>query len=356
MEMNFKFFVANGFASGDLFKEAFYDQIFGEIALYIPYLVGIIVGVFITGLIISWLVLKSFSQIERFSDDSMEYPDDDLIFEGLNKKKLINQVSRIFFKYIQIYKQEGRRPHFRLPKKLQDLSYPPVDKVFFLQYSLIVAILCLITSLTLHAFTNELFQQIISNGINVLPSDQNITKFLYSQKEILFNVYTVAIITNISLYMLISKNIIKNVEGVSFGFARDMLRVIDGEHHARLRPRFTDPGQALANSVNDYLEDIFPDDALEYEDEYDGEYEEFEQIEAQDNVNEDTEHEDTEHEDTEHEDNNIIAFESELPPAFIQERMVAGGEKIFHIITPDGLKVENVDSEMLLSIVKETKK
>ena len=37
MEMNFYFFVANGFETGELFKEAFYDKISMGVLQYIPY-------------------------------------------------------------------------------------------------------------------------------------------------------------------------------------------------------------------------------------------------------------------------------------------------------------------------------
>ena len=34
IEMNYNFFVANGFASGDMFKEAFVDKILSNITIY----------------------------------------------------------------------------------------------------------------------------------------------------------------------------------------------------------------------------------------------------------------------------------------------------------------------------------
>jgi len=379
MEMNFNFFVANGFASGDLFKEAFYDQIFGDISEFIPILMSIIAGVFMVGLFVSWLVLRSFDHIEKFTYDSFDQEDMDFSVDGLNKNKVINQVSRIFFKYLQICKVENKRPRFRLSKKLQNLNSPPVDRVFFLQYGLIVFALCVITSGTLFAFTNEIYQQIVNGGIEVLPSDKNITAFLGSQKDILFNIYFIAISINVAMYILISKNIIKNVDGVSFGFSRDMLRVINGEHSARLRPRFADPGKGLANIINEYLDEIFHEEEYETEHETDQEaindsFDALAEAEKQQDFEDEPLHEEFEEVSAieAEQDTNVIAFEEktpelpnipeqqeveeDLPPAFIEERQVVGGDKVFHITTPDGLKVENVDAEMLLKIVKETKK
>ena len=36
-EMTYSFFTSLGFESGDTFKEAFYDKIFGEVSVYLSY-------------------------------------------------------------------------------------------------------------------------------------------------------------------------------------------------------------------------------------------------------------------------------------------------------------------------------
>lgn len=409
MEMNFNFFVSNGFASGDLFKEAFYDQILGGILDYFPVFMSFIAAVFMTGLLVSWFVLRSFDQIEKYTYECFEDGEGDFEAFGIEKNKLINQVSRIFFKYLQICRAENKRPRFRLPKKLQNLSSPPLDRVFFFQYLFIVGTLSLVSSWLLFEFTIDLHAEIVNGGIEVLPSERNIVAFLKSQEDILSTIYGVAIFSNISLYLLISKNIIKNVDGVSFGFSRDMLRIINGEHATRLRPRFADPGKGLANIINDYLDEIFyeeDDQEQETTDEeaLDQTYDALEQSQMQGDFEDEPIHPEFEEETAAFEpkldplpeetgitsaDTNVLSFEDkasqnepqlpnipqapnghsdmseqppmdlpeeDLPPAFIEERQVVGGDKVFHITTPEGLKVENVDAEMLLKIVKETKK
>lgn len=385
MEMNFNFFVSNGFASGDLFKEAFYDQIVGGVLNYFPMFMSLLAGVYMMGLLVSWLVLRSFDSIERYTYDCFDQHDEDYQVKGFEKNKLINQVARIFFKYLQICRVENKRPRFRLPKKLQNLNSPPLDRVFFFQYLLVVGALCLITSALLIGFTIELHVQIVNGGIEVLPSEQNIVAFLKSQEEILSIIYSVAVFSNITLYLLISKNIIKNIDGVSFGFSRDMLRIINGEHATRLRPRSADPGKGLANIINDYLDEIFYEEDQEVFDTSDQEalensFAALEESQKDGELDEEPIHPEKVPQFDKIEDEsetNVLAFEEkpeevipevpespqsqetledDLPPAFIEERQVVGGDKVFHITTPEGLKVENVDAEMLLRIVKETKK
>lgn len=306
MEMNFNFFVANGFASSDLFKEAFYDRILLDIYQYIPIFAGIVLGVFLTGLFISWLVLRTFKIIQTHSISSMNGDESEFEAPGLLKAKVISQVTRLFFKYIEIYKIEKKRPRIKIPNKLEKMTSPPLDKVFFIQYGLIISIVCMITNLTIYTFTNELYQQIVAVGIDLLEGNRIVVKFLSAEKNILFNIYAFSIGANILLYALISKNIIKAIDGVSFGFSRDMIKIIQGEHDTRLRPRYSDPGKRLANAVNDYLDSVF--------------------------IEEDS--------------------GDTLPPAFIEQKVTASGEKTFHITTPDGEKLENIDKELLLKLVK----
>jgi hypothetical protein len=321
MEMNFNFFVANGFASSDLFKEAFYDRILLDTYQYLPLFAGIILGVFLTGLFISWLVLRTFKVIEKHSIASMNGDESEFEAPGLLKAKVISQVARLFFKYLEIYKIEQKRPRIKIPNKLEKMISPPIDRVFFIQYGLIISIVCMITNLTIYTFTNELYQQIVAGGIDLLEGNRIVVKFLSSEKNILFNIYAFSIGANILLYALISKNIIKSIDGVSFGFSRDMLKVIQGEHETRLRPRYSDPGNKLANFVNDYLDMVFIEEQTE----------------------------------DSHQVPTFQAVENDgLPPAFVEQKITPSGEQIFHITTPDGDKLENIDKDLLLQLVKKS--
>lgn len=378
MEMNFNFFVANGFNSGEVFKEAFYDSIFIGVSDYVPYFFIVTVGVFLTGLFVSWLTLRSFETIEAFSRDAIEDYSEDFEVSGLNKSKLINQTSRIFFKYLQICQRDERRPRFKLPKQLDHLKHPPFDKVFLLQYTLIVSALCLVTNIILFTFTNELYQELVNEGLELLEANRVVTNFLKSQESVLFNIYSIAIGVNVVLYILISKSIIKSVDGVSFGFARDMLRVVKGAHDVRLAPRYTDPGKNVAAAINAYLDQVFPfieeEDHTTLEEASEKSFQDLNNYLETDHLPDEDDIDGEDDDESEYEsglpidehESNVVEMQrppqeipgepEDLPPAFIEEKQVANGDKVFHITTPEGLKVENVDADLLLKIVKETKK
>ena len=251
LEMNYSFFMANGFEQT---SETFYNIVLNNIHNYTTYFFLSLIFIFMFGLFTSYLALRAFEHIEHHTFDIKE----DFKVSSINQRKLIYQVSRIFFSYIQLYMQNKKRPTIHLPSQIENLKTPPVDKVFLFQYTFVVTIIVLGTSTLLFSFTQELHKEIVRVGLNLLPTNTLIADFLDSQSKVFLNVYLVGISTNIIAYILIAKNIIKTVDGVCYGFARDMVKVIKGKHTIRLKPRYKDPGHKLATIINQTLDDAFP--------------------------------------------------------------------------------------------------
>jgi hypothetical protein len=367
LEMNYNFFAANGFLTGEDNKATFFDTVLFNLSDYLFYFSATMVGVFMVGILTSYFALRSFSHVENFIHEMEDDINANFEVSALNQSKLINQVSKIFFKYLQLYGQNKVRPKFKLPKKLQVLSSPPVDKVFLFQYVSIVGIICLVTNIILFSFTHELYQEIVSAGIRLLPGNQVVASFLVAQEAVLFNIYAIAIVINVSLYLAISKSIIKTVDGVSYGFARDMLQIVNGDHQLRLRPRLADPGKDVAISLNQLLDEVLYTDELSSEDPEDEEaapiyLDSPVELSKQSFV-------DSELNDEEFEDEDItlnsykeelsiapdlpIEEEDELPPTFIEEKQVANGERVFQVTTPNGMKLDGLNEDLVLKLVNE---
>lgn len=256
MEVNFSFFVANGFSQA---SDVFYDQIFMNINDYFIYFSIMAVIIFMFGLFVSYLALRPFDHIEDHIFHLRQNIDQDLDINWMNKNKLIYQVSKIFFKYIQFHAKNGKKPSVKLPYQIEKLKTPPMDKVFLFQYCSVVGIICLSTSTLLFSFVNEVYNEIVVSGLEILPSNKIVAIFLDEQHKIFLNLYITATILSVFTYILISRNIIKAVDGVSFGFARDMIGIIKGHHRIRFNPRTGDPGQEIAQIINEVLDDVFPE-------------------------------------------------------------------------------------------------
>lgn len=399
MEMNFSFFVANGFHSGDQFKDTFYQAIFGDIANYGLLFMFTICFVFFAGLAVSWLALRPFGHIEKHVQKLNDGEEVDLEVLGLNKNKLIYQVARIYFKYLEMYQLKKKAPKIKLPERLENLNKPILDKAFLVQYALVVTTLCLVTSVILYSFTIEFYEQIVDNSTSILGGDKFMMTFISGERELLEKIMGLAIWGNVIGYISISLSIIKSVDGVSYGFSRDMIRFMNGEHDVRLRPRHADPGKSMANTINDYLDEVVPEQSHAVEMDYSSDEikqeidEQFEttppeeiventgtfNIEAIASVDSEADSEDefyaevdedevtatdititqlqpldeTATEELHSEDTAEADVSEDLPPAFIQEKQDQNGDKVFHITTPNGMKVDNLSEDMVLKIVNE---
>ncbi len=362
LEMNYSFFVANGFAEGAEFKEAFIDKVLLNINEYFIYFGIIVTGVFMGGLFISHLALRPFEEIEEFCNEAIDDPDAEFEVNKLNAKKIIYQGAASFFEYIKFLRNGGNVDGEELlPSSLLNMKKPKTDIVFLFQYATIVTVIALITNIVFYTFTNELYQEIVSAGVELLKGNQVIAKFMQSQESILFNIYAVAMTLNVILYLGLSKNIIKSVDGVSYAFCRDFIQILQGNHQKRIFPRFTDPGKEAANACNSYIEMVF-EEIGEVEEELEVEFEE-EAIEAPQRMSSDA-------------SENVVLFKAEdqpklevqdqvqqeqikeeLPPSYIEEKQVAGSDvQVFNITTPKGYKVENLDEGQILKLLTELEK
>ena len=317
MELNFNFFVAHDFHSGDGFKESFYDAIFGDISYYIPVFTVAFGCIYLIGLVVAWLALRPFGHIQKHISMLYDDPDRELEVKGLNKNKLLYQAARIFFKYIQMLEASGKAPAVKLPPKLENLNQPVRDKVFLFQYAIVTTILCFLTSALLFAFSSEFYNQIVDNSNALLEAEKTVSIFISQEIVLLEKIRAFTILGMVIGYIAISFNIIKSVDGVSYGFSRDMLKIVTGQHAVKLHPRQADPGKDLAFSINELVDEVVS--PFFHED-----------------ITNDSEYED---------------YTDDLPPTFIEETEDKEGNKVFQITTPKGLKIENLNENMALKLV-----
>jgi hypothetical protein len=332
IEMNYNFFVANGFASGDMFKEAFIDKILSNITEYFWYFLFTVSGVYMFGLGIAYFALRPFKEIENFAIESLEEPDLEFELDQIKSKKIIYQGAKLLFDYLYLVRNQIKGEKIQIPKSLSKMKKPTMDKVFMMQYFLLITIVCIVTSMLLFTFTNDIYEEIVKAGLTLLNGSKIVATFMQQQDAILNTIFGLAMTLNIALYFFLSRNIIKSVDGVSYAFTRDIVAIIKGEKDKRIFPRFGDPGKDAAYAINDYLNLVL------------GEPKAKKSLP----VNEDAP--------------NVVemfgqeipaAHWGELPPSFIEQSQTPNGEGVYSIITPKGYKVENLGEEQVLQLIND---
>lgn len=333
LEMNYNFFVANGFARGDLFKEAFVDKVLMNITEYFWYFGFTVAGVFMFGLGVAYFALRPFKEIEQFADESHDEPELEFELDQIKSKKIIYQASKVLFDYLYLVRNEIKGEKIHIPKSLSKMKKPSTDKVFILQYALLMTIVCIGTGILLFTFTNDIYQEIVKAGLTLLNGSKTVATFMQLQEETINSIYILAMAINTSLYVFLSRNLIKSVDGVSYAFARDIMQIVKGDANKRIFPRFSDPGKAAAHSINDYLNLVLGEQVT---------------MSKESTVDENV---------LELFGQNIPREHwSELPPSFIEQYQDSDGEGIYNIITPKGYKIENLDEDQVINLVHDLEK
>jgi hypothetical protein len=132
--------------------------------------------------------------------------------------------------------------------------------IFYIQYGAIVFILALITAVSCYFFINHMHEAIIDSAMKLLKANSSVRTFLTSQSDMMEMMVGFSTAVSTALYIWLAKGIISDVQGVSYGYLRDIRDIVAGQYNKRLRPRFSDPGKAAANEINEVLDLYFPEE------------------------------------------------------------------------------------------------
>lgn len=253
LDMNFNFFVANGFSSE---QSVFYDKMFVNLNEYLVYFLFLNIFIFSLGLLTSYLIMRPFDALEFFAKQVIhgEFPD---YPKTLKKNYLVFQVSRIFFKYLETYAKTGVIPAIKIPPKIESLKAPTLNKFFIMKFTIIISVISLTSSTLIYSFSVELYQEIVSSGLELLKTNYIISSFLDAQDTILSRIYFIAILSNVLLNAIIAKKMIATIDGVSYAISAAMIKIIKGHHSIRISPRKGDPGQSSCYYINRILDQYF---------------------------------------------------------------------------------------------------
>ncbi|MBY0518164.1 MAG: hypothetical protein K2P81_14745 [Bacteriovoracaceae bacterium] len=318
MEMNYSFFLANGFGSGADMKEAFWDHLMMSQMDFIPWLGAFYVGVFFVGLFLAHLVLRPFSKVQKMCNDVLNGEAPELSTDPMTARKLVIRSAVLFMEYIAS-QETDTETDFEIPKDLEKIRKPRADGVFYLQYVSFMFILSAITGLAVYMAVMHLHESIVETAMTLLKSNKSIGTFLTSQQESIEAIAWVCTGFSTLLYALLAKGIISEVEGVSYGYLRDIRDIVSGDHIKRLRPRFNDPGKDAALAINQLMNNLFPQ--------------------------------------SESKPTNVVELhphvQREVPPAFVEEFHSKDGTRLYRVVTPDGQVVEGLSYQDTIKVLKE---
>lgn len=256
LSLNFYFFTSKGFVMSGEMKEAFIDRLMNEQIDALPWIGIFLIVVYFLGLFLAHLVLRPFTIAAKICRDAIKDETTEVFVGGLSKHQLVIKTSALLVGFIRT-----RDNH--IPDDLNQIQKPKLDYVFYFQYTLCVLILSIITASAIYVGLHLLHDSIVATATEFIKTDQQVTSFLLNQQDLIASMGYICTAFSLSMYILIAHGVVKDVEGVSYAYLRDVKKVIGGDYGRRLQPRFVDPGAQAALALNQVLDHYFPNNVMD---------------------------------------------------------------------------------------------
>jgi hypothetical protein len=254
---NHSYFIANGMTVLEHSREDFMFYILQSQMDYLPYLFMFFVVVFFLGMFLAYVVLRPFNQIQYMCEGLLTFSDTPVRVDGLNRQKIIIKIGQFLYDYHNAKKTKTGSAS--LPKDIEDIKGPALDKVFYFQFICIILILTAVTLYSVTIFTGQLYDSIVETAVVMLKAPKGMALFLSSQKDIIDLIIYVPCIVSCVLYGLISQLIIARIQGVTYAYVRDIKDVAKGNTSRRVFSRLDDPGHQAAEAINKVLDYLHPE-------------------------------------------------------------------------------------------------
>jgi hypothetical protein len=255
LSLNFSYFLSNGIPLDQESQDVFMEYLLKSQIDYLPYVGLFLVAVFFIGLFLSYIILRPFNELTLMCQELIASKDQKIRIVGLEKQKLLIKLGNFLCKYFDSFKSGMPCP---VPDEISGIRKPVMDYIFYFQFFCIIFILMMVGSVSLYLFAEQLHDSIVHTAIEVLKAPKGLSTFLISQKPIFDLIVIIPSIVGAILYLIFARLIIGRVQGVTFGYLRDVTEVVNGNILRRLSPRQEDPGRQAAMAVNEVLDLLHP--------------------------------------------------------------------------------------------------
>ena len=255
LSINFSYFLANGFPLSEENQYVFVDYLLQSQAEYLPHMLLFFIGVFFLGLFLSFVILRPFNELSEMCRELVLAKDERIRIVGLEKSKLLIKLGNFISRYFEAQKN-GRE--VSVPQELLVVKKPAMDYVFYFQFFCLILILMTIAIGSLYLFVDQLQESIIYTAVQILKAPKGMSTFLASQRNVFDMIVFIPSFIGVVLYVFLARVIISRVQGVTYGYVRDVCEIASGNKSRRLSNREQDPGRQAAMAVNEVMDILHP--------------------------------------------------------------------------------------------------
>jgi hypothetical protein len=246
-----------GYPNYEGLKEAFYQYVLSDTWLITGWVLAFSVALFFIGNFIASLLIRPINKIANYCEEAMTNPDAEYVPDQIADLKTLTRYSELFFQYISRSRKEKRFLDPMIPTYYAKIRKPVFEKAFLLHFVLIFGIICVISGYVLYSFSIEVFDKMVSLGIDSLKKTDPMASLLAHQQKSMQEILSFNFVILLALYITLAINLYNSVSSAAFGIFATFRAFMKGHYQNRVHVighHFIRPDTRMINNFLDHVE------------------------------------------------------------------------------------------------------
>lgn len=235
---------------------AFYEYLFNELSDYLPYVAIFFIFLIFMALYVADMFIRPFRAIGDYCEAKSKGEKASYDPEFFADLKLLTQFSDLFFVSIEQMFEKKKLEPFLVPEKYTKIHKPVFEKAFFIQFSMLVFMSVICTSVALFIMGVELNDSMIQLALSTISPTKAMLSFFKKQTEI-FTIYIGGgILLHTLLFTFLSLHLYQSVASPAFGVFATMRSFLKGNYSSRVHLIGYSYLRSHCRKLNKYLDYI----------------------------------------------------------------------------------------------------
>lgn len=235
LKLDLYYFEANGLIATISTQETFfYDYFFSELSDYLLYVGLFFIFLTFISLYVSDLFIRPFRTIGDYCEKRTKNEKASYDMDFFADLKLLTQFSDFFFSSIEQAFERKKMGDIQIPEKYTRIHKPVFEKAFFIQFSALIFMSVICTSIALFVLGVELHDSMVQLAFKTLKPTKEVAYFLKRQSDILSLYIGGGIILHTLLYFYLALNLYQSVATPAFGVFATMRSFLKGNYSSRV--------------------------------------------------------------------------------------------------------------------------
>jgi len=234
LSLNLVFFSANGFLQVSGLEETYYEHLSLILFSNLKWVLLSFMVMAVLGLYVSILILRPFKLIGEYCDqvskgEKAEYNQD--LFTDV---RLLTSFCEYFFNCMENALKNSSFTPIDILKKYQKIHAPVFEKLFFIQFFLLILGASVAIGIGIYYLTVEIYMDLITLSIQALKSEPVGMYFLSEQKEIFLQIVSIVMVIYLIMNFFLCMHFHTLISGPAFAVFSTMRAFLKGNFDSRI--------------------------------------------------------------------------------------------------------------------------